>query len=61
MIIKVVACGALVFGVALGLAAPASADPAFDHLKCSCQEPGPDHSPVAQENINRGLQDGQSR
>jgi hypothetical protein len=61
MISKVVAGGAIVIGLAIGLAAPASADPAFDRLKCSCQVPGPDHSPVAQENINRGLQDGQGR
>ena len=59
MISKVVACGALVIGAALGLAAPAAADPAFNQLKCSCQVPAPDQSPVVEERINRGLRDGQ--
>ncbi|SOX54749.1 hypothetical protein MAAFP003_3427 [Mycobacterium ahvazicum] len=61
MISKVVAGFALVLGTAVGLAAPAAADPAFNQLQCSCQAPTPDRSPFAEEHINRGLQDAQGR
>jgi hypothetical protein len=61
MISKVLAAGAVVIGTAMGLAAPAGADPAFGQLRCSCQAPAPDRSPFVDEHINRGLQDAQAR
>lgn len=53
--------GAAAVGAALGLAAPAVADPAFNQLHCACQAPSPGHGPFVEEQINRGLQDAQAR
>ncbi|WAC93553.1 hypothetical protein [Mycobacterium sp. Aquia_213] len=61
MISKVLAGGAIMIGVAMGLAAPAGADPAFSQLTCSCQVLGPEHGLTLEDRINRGIQDAHVR
>ena len=59
MITKILFSAAVVLGAALGLAAPAGADPsAFNDLSCSCPETVSDNGPSATDQIQRGIQAG---
>ncbi len=62
MIMKVLVSAAIALGAAVGVAAPASADPnPFSNLGCSCQAPGQQGTgPAVTDQINQGIQQGQS-
>lgn len=61
MLTKILANGAVVLSAAVGLAAPASADPSpFNGLSCNCKETAPAGSPILTEKIDRGIQQGLS-
>ena len=59
MITKILVGGAIVLGAALGLAAPAGADPsAFNDLSCSCPNTVSDHGASVVDQMMRGIQAG---
>ena len=59
MITKLVASAAITVAAAVGVSAPACADPsAFSVLSCSCPQMLPKGGPAVTEQINRGIQDG---
>ncbi|BBX65587.1 hypothetical protein MSAS_47610 [Mycobacterium saskatchewanense] len=52
-------CGAVLFGVGLGVAGPASADPSvFGVLSCGCHDVAPANSPVPTDRVNEGIRQG---
>jgi hypothetical protein len=55
VIAKLFVSGAIVLGAAVGLAAPAGADPDFTNLRCSCRTP--DISRAIDDLIHQGMQD----
>jgi hypothetical protein len=56
---KVFFSGAVVLGAALGLAAPAGADPnVFNDLSCSCPQTVSNRGPSVTDQIKRGIQSG---
>jgi hypothetical protein len=57
VITKLLVSGAIVLGAAVGLAAPAGADPEFNNLICSCAPPGSVTSPDLMDQINQGIRD----
>jgi len=57
VITKLLIGSAIVLGAAVGLAAPAGADPDFTNLTCSCRTPDPATSPSFDDLIHQGLQD----
>ena len=59
MITKILVGGAIVLGAALGLAAPAGADPSvFNDLSCSCPNTVSDHGASVVDQMMRGIQAG---
>jgi hypothetical protein len=61
VITKVLASAAIVLAAAMGLAAPASADPTlFGVLSCGCQETAPTDSAIFTDNVSQGIQQGLS-
>jgi hypothetical protein len=54
---KLLVSGTIVLGAAIGLAAPAGADPDFNNLRCSCRAPDSITSPVFDHQIHQGIQD----
>ena len=59
--IKVLLCAAIAVAAAVGVAAPASADPTlFGVLSCGCQETAPTDSAVFTDKVNQGIQQGLS-
>ena len=59
MITKVLVSGAIVLGAAVGLAAPAGADPnPFSNVSCSCQTPASVTSLGVTDQLNQGIHDG---
>jgi hypothetical protein len=56
---KVLVGSAITVAAALGVAAPASADPsAFNVLSCRCPQTVPNASSPATDKVNQGIQDG---
>lgn len=61
MITKVFASAAIVLAAAMGVAAPASADPTlFGVLSCGCQDTAPADSAIFTDDVNQGVQQGLS-
>ena len=61
MITKVLVGAAIALAGALGVAAPAGADPTlFGVLSCGCQESAPPDSPTFSDHVNQGLRQGLS-
>lgn len=59
MITKILFSGAVVFGAALGLAAPAGADPSvFNDLSCGCPQTVSNTGPSVTDQMKRGIQAG---
>lgn len=59
MITKVFVSAVVAFGAAVGVAAPAGADPTlFGVLSCGCQEQAPPNSPGFTDHVNQGIQQG---
>ena len=59
MITKIFVGGAIVLGAALGLAAPAGADPSvFNDLSCSCPNTVSNHGSSVVDQMMRGIQAG---
>jgi hypothetical protein len=57
VITKLLVSGTIVLGAAVGLAAPAGADPDFTDLTCSCRTPSPDTGRGFDDLIHQGIQD----
>jgi hypothetical protein len=58
---KVLVGAAIAFATAVGVAAPAGADPTlFGVLSCGCQEPSPTDSAIFSDHVNQGIQQGLS-
>jgi hypothetical protein len=59
LITKILFSGAIVLGAALGLAAPAGADPSvFGVLSCGCREVAPADGPALTDKLSQGIQQG---
>lgn len=59
MITKLVAGAAIMVAAAVGVSAPASADPSvFNVLGCSCPQTPPKGGPAVMDQINRGIRTG---
>jgi hypothetical protein len=61
LITKVVFTVAIMLGIGLAIAAPASADPSsFGTLSCNCTQPidVPHGKPAVKEQVSRGIQSG---
>jgi hypothetical protein len=59
VITKVSASAAVVLAAAVGVAAPASADPTvFGVLSCGCQETAPADTAIFTDNVRQGIQQG---
>jgi hypothetical protein len=59
VITKILVSGAVVLGAALGLAAPAGADPSvFNDLSCGCPQTVSNRGPSVTDQIERGIQSG---
>jgi hypothetical protein len=57
VITKLLVSGTIVLGTAVGLAAPAGADPDFTNLICSCRAPDTGISRAFDDLIHQGIQD----
>ena len=62
MITKVLVSAAIAFGAAVGVAAPAGADPnPFSTLGCSCQAPGTQGiGPIVTDQVHAGIHQGRA-
>jgi hypothetical protein len=61
VITKVLVSAAIALAAAVGVAAPAGADPTlFGVLSCGCLETAPTDSAVFQDNVEQGIQQGLS-
>lgn len=59
MITKVFVSAAIALAAAVGVAAPAGADPTlFGVLSCGCQEPAPSDSAIFSDHVKQGIQQG---
>ena len=57
--IKVLVSAAIAVAAAVGVAAPANADPTlFGVLGCGCQEPAPSDSAIFSDHVRQGIQQG---
>jgi hypothetical protein len=57
LVTKLVASAAIAGAAAVGLSAPANADPSsFGVLSCSCQQPAPTGGASVANQINRGIE-----
>jgi hypothetical protein len=57
VITKLLVSGTIVLGAAVGLAAPAGADPDFTNLMCSCRAPGASVGRSLDDLIHQGIDD----
>jgi hypothetical protein len=57
VITKLLASGTIVLSAAVGLAAPAGADPDFTNLRCSCRAPSAGTGQGFDDLIHQGIQD----